>query len=393
MARPVPPSFRCPISLEVMKDPVTLSTGHTYDRANIEKWLRAGHKTCPVTMIPLQDASLIPNVIVRRLIQAWCADNGWKRSFKAENIIPSKCIDVRDCVLSFLKEIARGQKVQSAVRGLKQLAKESEENQRCIISTGGPLLLVSLLWVNPSDLVHEDCEACQDALSVLALLCRKSFETRALVMEQQKLPWIIWHLRYSSTTGAKISAAVLLRTLFKQDDVQEDLGKAKGVFEGLVSLLAKESLNRKAEKSVVKVLECACESRANQIRAVEAGAVAALVDVLGRCQKTSVERVLATMELLCHTMEGKDAASRLPGFFPALIERMVSVSQSSMEHAVACMLEVCSLNRDDTLQSALEAGIYPQLLLVLQSDGTSRAKCKAQELLKRLHAVRGQGYS
>lgn len=389
----MPPSFLCPISLEVMKDPVTLSTGHTYDRANIERWLRSGHNTCPVTMICLQDASLIPNVIVRRLIQAWYSDNGWKRSFKGENIIPSRCEDVRDCVLSFLKEIARGQRVQAAVRGLKQLAKESEGNQRCIISTGGPLLLVSLLWVNPSELVHEDCEACEDALSVLALLCRNSVETRTLAMEQQKLSWIVWHLRYSSTIGAKLAAAALLRTLFKQDDSRDAVGKAKGVFEGLVRLLAEESLSRKAEKSLVKVLERACESGKNRTRAVEAGAVAALVNVLGRCQKATIERVLATMELLCDTMEGKDAASRVPGFFPALIQRMMRVSPLSTEHATACILEVCSLSRDELLRPALEAGIYPQLLLVLQSDGTSRAKCKAQELLKRLHAVRGHDFS
>lgn len=350
MARPVPPSFLCPISLEVMKDPVTLSTGHTYDRGNIEKWLRAGHNTCPVTMMPLQDASLIPNVIVRRLIQAWCVDNGWKRSFKGENIIPSNCVDVRDCVLSFLKEIARGQRVESAVKGLKQLAKESE-NQTCIVSTGAPLLLVSLLCVNPSDLVHEECEACEDALSILALLCRSSPETKILVMENQKLSWIVWHLRYGCTTGAKLAASALIRTLFKQDDSREAVGKAKGVFEGIISLLTEKGLSPKAEKSVVKVLERACESRSNRVRAIEAGAVTALVDVLNRCQKASTERVLATMELLCDTLEGKDAASRLPGFFPALIERM--------------------------------------LLLVLQSDGTPRAKCKAQELLKRLHNVLG----
>lgn len=32
----VPNHFRCPISLELMKDPVTLSTGITYDRETIE---------------------------------------------------------------------------------------------------------------------------------------------------------------------------------------------------------------------------------------------------------------------------------------------------------------------------------------------------------------------
>ncbi|CAI5508504.1 unnamed protein product [Closterium sp. Naga37s-1] len=59
----VPPDdFRCPISLEIMRDPVIVSTGQTYHRACIEQWLKEGHKTCPKTQqILSQPASLIPN--------------------------------------------------------------------------------------------------------------------------------------------------------------------------------------------------------------------------------------------------------------------------------------------------------------------------------------------
>ncbi|KAI6668001.1 hypothetical protein NL676_003718 [Syzygium grande] len=35
----VPPFFLCPISLEILRDPVTVSTGITYDRESIETWL------------------------------------------------------------------------------------------------------------------------------------------------------------------------------------------------------------------------------------------------------------------------------------------------------------------------------------------------------------------
>ncbi|GMI98448.1 hypothetical protein HRI_003514100 [Hibiscus trionum] len=45
----VPREFRCPISLDLMKDPVTLSTGITYDRQSIDKWIEAGNFTCPLT--------------------------------------------------------------------------------------------------------------------------------------------------------------------------------------------------------------------------------------------------------------------------------------------------------------------------------------------------------
>ncbi|KAH0764309.1 hypothetical protein KY285_000180 [Solanum tuberosum] len=72
----VPSYFICPISLELMKDPITISTGITYDRENIEKWIFSEKKnTCPATKQSLTCIELTPNVTLRRLIQSWCTIN------------------------------------------------------------------------------------------------------------------------------------------------------------------------------------------------------------------------------------------------------------------------------------------------------------------------------
>ncbi|EEE68018.1 hypothetical protein OsJ_25989 [Oryza sativa Japonica Group] len=66
-----PDDFRCPISLEVMTDPVILPSGHTFERRSIQRWLDGGHLTCPVTNLPLPPSPpLIPNHALRRLIAA-----------------------------------------------------------------------------------------------------------------------------------------------------------------------------------------------------------------------------------------------------------------------------------------------------------------------------------
>lgn len=68
----MPLHFLCPISLEVMADPVTLCTGITYDRASISTWLNTtGHNTCPVTNQALATKDLLPNLVLRRLIRNW----------------------------------------------------------------------------------------------------------------------------------------------------------------------------------------------------------------------------------------------------------------------------------------------------------------------------------
>jgi F-box/WD-40 domain protein 7 len=64
-----PTSFYCPISMELMADPVMVATGHTYDKVCIERWLAQGNKTCPVTGMKLRHLELWPNYALRAAIQ------------------------------------------------------------------------------------------------------------------------------------------------------------------------------------------------------------------------------------------------------------------------------------------------------------------------------------
>ncbi|KAL0028774.1 hypothetical protein WJX79_006642 [Trebouxia sp. C0005] len=60
--------FLCPITQVLMKDPVIAADGHTYERAAMQSWL-ALHQTSPVTGAALSHAKLVPNVIIRGVIQ------------------------------------------------------------------------------------------------------------------------------------------------------------------------------------------------------------------------------------------------------------------------------------------------------------------------------------
>jgi len=60
----VPQNFVCPISHEIMQDPVMTPAGHTFERANIVEWLRM-KRTCPVTRATLTIDKLAPNLALR----------------------------------------------------------------------------------------------------------------------------------------------------------------------------------------------------------------------------------------------------------------------------------------------------------------------------------------
>lgn len=73
----VPPEeLKCPISLQLMYDPVVISSGQTYERVCIEKWFGDGHITCPKTQKQLSHLCLTPNYCVKGLIASWCEQYG-----------------------------------------------------------------------------------------------------------------------------------------------------------------------------------------------------------------------------------------------------------------------------------------------------------------------------
>lgn len=63
-----PEEFKCPISQELMSDPVITADGHSFDRACIERWLRC-HGTSPVTNLSLPSKALVPNHALRSQMQ------------------------------------------------------------------------------------------------------------------------------------------------------------------------------------------------------------------------------------------------------------------------------------------------------------------------------------
>lgn len=74
----IPPDFCCPLSLELMTDPVIVASGQTYERAFIRRWIDLGLTVCPKTRQTLAHTNLIPNYTVKALIANWCESNDVK---------------------------------------------------------------------------------------------------------------------------------------------------------------------------------------------------------------------------------------------------------------------------------------------------------------------------
>ncbi|OFW84142.1 MAG: hypothetical protein A3G78_07820 [Alphaproteobacteria bacterium RIFCSPLOWO2_12_FULL_42_29] len=82
-----PNEHLCPITLEVMEDPVVAADGHSYERTAILEYFRrwGAAASSPLTGLPLPNQSLFDNLALRTLIKGW---NPGRQSGPAAHLCP-----------------------------------------------------------------------------------------------------------------------------------------------------------------------------------------------------------------------------------------------------------------------------------------------------------------
>lgn len=60
--------YECPITQEIMQNPVMAADGHSYEKTAIEEWFREGKHLNPLTGKKLSSRTLIPNVNLKKAI-------------------------------------------------------------------------------------------------------------------------------------------------------------------------------------------------------------------------------------------------------------------------------------------------------------------------------------
>jgi len=87
-ATTAPDALCCPISMEIMRDPVIAADGHTYERADIELWF-ANNNTSPKTGAVLPHVSLIPNHALKAMISDFLDEALSAAHEEGEAVVPA----------------------------------------------------------------------------------------------------------------------------------------------------------------------------------------------------------------------------------------------------------------------------------------------------------------
>jgi hypothetical protein len=66
----IPNGFMCPITNEIMEDPVVTADGHTYERRAITEWFTRSHRS-PATGLELPNLNLVTNFNLRKAIDEY----------------------------------------------------------------------------------------------------------------------------------------------------------------------------------------------------------------------------------------------------------------------------------------------------------------------------------
>lgn len=379
----IPYHFRCPISLELMSDPVTVCTGQTYDRSSIESWVATGNTTCPVTRVPLTDFTLIPNHTLRRLIQEWCVAN---RSFGVQRIPTPKQPAEPLLVRSLLNQASSGSASfsvrVSALRRLRGLARDSEKNRSVIAATDARRILLSIVF---ADIAAIPSELNLESIAILSMFTLSEPECLYVATDSERVSYLV-NLLFHSSIDVRVNSAALIESIaagLRSPDLRAQFSGADGVFEGIVGILNYPLAYPKALKIGIKALFALCLVKQHREKAVAAGAAGALIDRLAEYEKCDAERALATVELLCRIPVGCEAFSAHALTVPLLVKIILKISDRATEYAAGALLSLCSAS-ERAQGEAVAAGVWTQLLLLVQSDCTERAKRKAQMLLKLL---------
>lgn len=357
----------------------------TYERSCIQKWLDAGHKTCPKTQQALLHTALTPNYVLKSLIALWCESNGVELPKKQGSCGGNKRsagIGGSDCdraaIDALLKKLAIGnpEEQRAAAGELRLLAKRNADNRVCIADAGAIPFLVELLS-SPDSRTQEH--------SVTAILNLSINEgNKRIIVNAGAIPDIVEVLKNGSTE-ARENAAATLFSLSVMDENKVAIGAA-GAIPALIELLCQGT--PRGKKDAATAIFNLSIYQGNKVRAVRAGIVPPLIRLVKDPGGGMVDEALAILAILASHPEGKVAIGQSEPV-PVLVEVMRTGSPRNRENAAAILWALCTgdmhyYHQHLTLARDLGA---EEVLKELAETGTDRAKRKATSLLQLIQRI------
>ncbi|XP_047326155.1 E3 ubiquitin-protein ligase PUB23-like [Impatiens glandulifera] len=380
----IPSYFLCPISLQLMRDPVIISTGITYDRQSIEKWLfSCNNALCPVTKQPISSAAaaddsdhLIPNHNLRRLIQAWCTIN----SDAGVERIPTPTPPItRSQIVKLLNDAKKSD--QNQLKCFHVLKSMSQNQLKRLENCGAAVEFLAGIIRN-SHTFRE--EAVIVLFNILGDHTECSFKKIVNSENGSEFVDSITQVLNSGSSQSRACCVKMMRFVFKLvSDPIHLIGIKLEFFLEVVRVLQ----DKIAINDALKLLLEICPWGRNRLKAIKSGAVEALVEILievGVGEKRTNELCMVVLDQLCGCAEGRAAILEHGAGLAVVEKKIFRVSHEVTDRAVKILSYVSRYSGNPkVVQEMMQVGIVSKLCLVLQLDeASSKTKEMAREMLK-----------
>ncbi|XP_050208487.1 U-box domain-containing protein 6-like [Mercurialis annua] len=433
----VPPEeLRCPISLQLMYDPVIIASGQTYERICIEKWFSDGHDTCPKTQQKLCHLCLTPNYCVKGLVTSWCEQNGVPvpdgppdsldlnyfrlslcqsesaNSRSVESISSGKGIKVvpleENCTieesehnemensnpeqeevpleenheedmfqrfqifLTILNKEGNLRKKCKVVEKIRLLLKDDEEARICMGANGFGEALLRYL----ESAVHAKNAIAQE-IGAMALfnLAVNNNRNKEMLLASGVIPMLEMMISSSESHGA---ATALYLNLSCLEEAKSIIGSSEAV-PFLVKILQGED-EPQCKMDALHTLYNISSQASNIQNLLSAGITSGLQSLLAAPGDLSwTEKLIAVLINLASSKSGKEEMVSTPGLIGGLATILDMGEPIEQEQAASCLYILCN-GSENCSQLVLQEGVIPALVSI-SVNGTTRGKEKAQKLL------------
>ncbi|KAG8054485.1 hypothetical protein GUJ93_ZPchr0001g32964 [Zizania palustris] len=324
---PIPADFCCPLSLQLMSDPVIVASGLSTATAAANKSL-------------LDDSAALKQM----------RDDGSEVSDEEQHLKNN------DSSYSTDHHDLDGENVR---------VHTSSDSNASEITQDGAVNTCS------KELKNDSVEVQRSATGELRVLSRHCMENRVAMANCGAIPFLInSNIIYVLHVGNPEAKANSAATLFSLSVIEENKIKTgrSGAIEPLVDLLGDGTAQGK--KDATTALFNLSIFHENKALIVKAGAVKHLVELMDPASGM-VDKVVAVLANLATLQEGRNDIAQ---------EEVVELgSARSKENAAAALLQLCT-NSSRFCTLVLHEGVVPPLVALSQS-GTARAKEKAKVIL------------
>ncbi|KAJ6357018.1 hypothetical protein OIU78_005001 [Salix suchowensis] len=202
-------AFFCPLTKQIMDDPVTVQSGVTYDRKAITEWLEESENSqeifCPVTGQKLLSRVLRTNVALKTTIEEWKERNEVARI---------------KCSRSALVLSASPSMVLEAIRDLHEICKRKQHNKIQVLNAGILPLLFKLLEYRDRDVSYE-------VLELLRELTKDDDDSKMVIFEMVDISAVI-KMVSTGHQPVRHAALLLLLEISRSQSLLKKIGSVPG---------------------------------------------------------------------------------------------------------------------------------------------------------------------